>query len=71
MSLLVLGDSNVELAWLHARNNREMLRTAIFVPVKQIDQLQPSYQSITPSVSITIIFRCYVSSFVSHVLYNI
>ena len=67
----MLGDSNVERAWLHTRNNREMLRTAIFVPVKRIDQLQPSYQSITPSVSITIISRYYVSSFVSHVLYNI
>lgn len=51
MSLLILGDSNVERAWLGVRNDRELLRTATFVPVKRIDQLQTGFQALTASVS--------------------
>ena len=51
MSLLVLGDSNVERAWLGVRNNRELLRTATYVPVKRIDQIQSGFQAVTASVS--------------------
>ena len=50
MSLLLLADSNVERIWLNVRNNRELLRTAIVVAVKRVDQMQPGFQAIVPSV---------------------
>ena len=50
MSLLIFGDSNVERIWLQVRNNREMLRTATFVPVKRLDQLASGYQALNSSV---------------------
>ena len=50
MSLLLLGDSNVERIWLQVRNNREMLRTATFVAVKRLDQLTSGYQALNSSV---------------------
>ena len=52
MSLLLIGDSNVERIWMHVRENREHLRSAVFVPVKRIDQLSTGFQAITASVSI-------------------
>ena len=51
MSLLLLGDSNVERVWLNVRNNRELLRGAVFVAVKRFDQIQPGFQAIHPNVS--------------------
>ena len=51
MSLLLIGDSNVERIWLSVRNNREHLRSATFVPVKRLDQVPSCFQAITPSVS--------------------
>jgi len=51
MSLLILGDSNVERAWLSVRNNRELLRTGNFIPVKRSDQMQAGFQAMTPNVS--------------------
>ena len=51
MSLLILLDSNVERAWLSVRNNRELLRTGNFVPVKRTDQMQAGFLSMTPNVS--------------------
>ena len=59
MSLLLLGDSNVERIWLQVQNNHEMLRTAIFVPVKRFDQMQAGFQAMLPSVSI-LVFLCYI-----------
>ena len=50
MSLLLLGDSNVERIWLQVRNNREMLRTATLVAVKRLDQLTSGYQALNSSV---------------------
>lgn len=52
MSLMLLGDSNVERVWLNVRNNRELLRGAVFAPVKRFDQLQAGFQALVPSVSI-------------------
>ena len=51
MSLLLLGDSNVERVWLNVRNNRELLRGAVFDAVKRFDQIQPGFQAIHPNVS--------------------
>ena len=51
MSLLVLGDSNVERSWLNVRNNRDLLRGATFVPVKRFDQIVVGFSSLLPSVS--------------------
>ena len=59
MALLLLADSNAERIWLSVRNNRELLRSAIFVPVKRFDQMQAGFQTILPSVSI-LVFLCYV-----------
>ena len=56
MSLLLLADSNVEPIWLNVRNNRELLRTAIVVAVKRVDQMQPGFQAIVPSVCLK--FSC-------------
>ena len=63
MSLLVLGESNVERAWLSVRNNRELLRSAVFVPVKRIDQLQAGFQAMTSNV------RLIIFNFVSQLIY--
>ena len=54
MSLLLLGDSNVERIWLNVRNNRELLRTGLFIAVKRFDQLSSGFQAVTSSVSIII-----------------
>ena len=51
MSLLLLGDSNVERSWLNARNDRDLLRGGVFVPVKQFDQIVAGFSSLLPSVS--------------------
>ena len=51
MSLLVLGDSNVERSWLNVRNNRDLLRGAVFVPVKRYDQIVTGFSSMMSSVS--------------------
>ena len=56
MSLLLLADSNVERIWLNVRNNRELLRTAIVVAVKRVDQMQPGFQAIVPSVCLKFSF---------------
>ena len=52
MSLLLIGDSNVERIWLHVKENREHLRSATFVPVKRIDQLSTGFQALTASVGL-------------------
>ena len=57
MSLLLLGDSNVERIWLQVRNNREMLRTATFVAVKRLDQLTSGYQALNSSVILELLRR--------------
>ena len=59
MALLLLADSNAERIWLSVRNNRELLRSAIFVPVKCFDQMQAGFQAMLPSVSI-LVFLCYI-----------
>ena len=51
MSLLLIGDSNVERIWMHVKENREHLRSAVFVPVKRMDQMSTGFQAITASVS--------------------
>ena len=57
MSLLLLGDSNVERVWLNVRNNRDLLRGALFVAVKRFDQLHAGFQALHPSVSIKHLLR--------------
>ena len=36
---------------MHVKENREHLRSAMFVPVKRMDQLPTGFQAITDSVS--------------------
>ena len=40
---------------MHVRENREHLRSAVFVPVKRMDQLPTGFQAITASVSIVLL----------------
>ena len=50
MSLLILADSQVERAWQSVRQNRELLRTATFFPVKQFQQLPDGVRAINAQV---------------------
>ena len=50
MSLLLLGDSYVERSWLNARNDRDLLRGGVFVPVKRFDQIAAGFSALQPSV---------------------
>ena len=62
MSLLMLGDSNVERSWLNVRNNRDLLRGATFVPVKRYDQIVAGFSAVLPSVSHSVSFvQCFDS----------
>ena len=63
MSLLLIGDSNVERIWLHVKENREHLRSATFVPVKRVDQLSTGFQALTASVGFAYSFQCKFSLF--------
>lgn len=51
MQLLLLGDSQIERIWVNVRGNRELLRNAIYIPVKRLDQMAGGFNSITASVS--------------------
>ena len=51
MVLLLLGDSQVERIWPTVRLDREMLRDAIFFPVKNRGAVSAGFQSITAAVS--------------------
>ena len=50
MSLLIIADSQVERVWRNVRQNREMLRTATYIPVKRIGQLQDGVRAMTAQV---------------------
>ena len=52
MTLLVLGDSQVERVWNHVRGDREQLRTGQFYPVKNRSSVLNGFKSIKPNVSI-------------------
>ena len=52
MVLLLLGDSQVERVWPTVRLDREVLRDAIFIPVKNRQAIMAGYQSITAAVSV-------------------
>ena len=52
MVLLLLGDSQVERVWPTVRLDREVLRSAIYFPVKNRASILSGYSSITASVSI-------------------
>ena len=52
MTLLVLGDSQVERVWNHVRGDREQLRAGYFYPVKNRSSVLNGFKSIKPNVSI-------------------
>ena len=52
MVMLLLGDSQVERVWPTVRLDREVLRDAIFILVKNRQAIMTGYQSITAAVSI-------------------
>ena len=49
--LLILGDSQIERVWNNVRGNREVLPSALFVPVKNRNSMIPGMQAIKPTVS--------------------
>ena len=49
--LLILGDSQIERVWNNVRGNREMLRSALYFPVKNRNSLLAGFQAIKPTVS--------------------
>ena len=67
MVFLMLGDSQVERIWPTVRLDREVLRDALFVPVKNRQSIMAGFQAITASVSIDCIVgydtTCFWSSF--------
>ena len=62
MSLLIIADSQVERAWRNVRQNRELLWTAIYVPVKRIGQLHDGVRAMTAQVRSDHLFhyKCYI-----------
>ena len=51
MVLLILDDSQVERIWPSVRLDREVLRDAIYFPVKNRGSVMSGFKSITASVS--------------------
>ena len=49
--LLLLGDSQIERVWNNVRGNREMLRSALYFPVKNRNSLLAGFQAVKPTVS--------------------
>ena len=60
MSLLVLGDSQIDRIWRNVRQNRELLRTATYAPVKNFAQLGDGFKTLTASVMIVIMIQLVV-----------
>ena len=54
MVLLLLGDSQVERIWPSVRLDREVLRDAIYFPVKNRSAVLSGYKSITAAVRISV-----------------
>ena len=50
MSLLILADSQIERVWRNVRQNREILRTAEFVPVKRFNQMHDGFKAMKATV---------------------
>ena len=50
MSLVILADSQVERVWRNVRLNRELLRTAMYAPVKRLSQLHEGVKVLTSQV---------------------
>ena len=60
VSLLILGDSQVERVWNHVRGDREQLKTGYFVPVKNKKAMLNGFKSIKPTVIILhMLFRAF------------
>ena len=56
-NVLILGDSQIERVWNNVRFNREILRAAHFVPVKNRNAMISVFQAIKPAVSQWELFR--------------
>ena len=50
--LLILGDSQVERVWNNVRGNREILRSALYIPVKNRNSIIPGLQAVKPTVRV-------------------
>ena len=50
MSLLVLADSQIERVWRSVRQDREILKTAEFVPVKRFNQMHDGFKAMKATV---------------------
>ena len=50
MSLLILADSQIERVWRSVRQDREILKTAEFVPVKRFNQMHDGFKAMKATV---------------------
>ena len=50
MSLVIIGDSQVERVWRNVRQNREILQTAVYAPVKRFAQLHDGLKAMSAQV---------------------
>ena len=50
--LLILGDSQVERVWNNVRGNREILRSALYIPVENRNSIIPGLQAVKPTVRV-------------------
>ena len=50
--LLILGDSQVERVWNNVRGNLEILRSALYIPVKNRNSIIPGLQAVKPTVRV-------------------
>ena len=48
--VLILADSQVERVWNNVRGNREILRQASYIPVKNRAAVMTSFQAMKPTV---------------------
>ena len=56
MSLLVLADSQIERVWRSVRQDREILKTAEFVPVKRFNQMHDGFKAMKATVRLPLMF---------------
>ena len=50
MSLLILADSQIERVWRSVRQDRDILKTAEFVPVKRFNQMHDGFKAMKATV---------------------
>ena len=60
MSLLILADSQIERVWRSVRQDRDILKTAEFVPVKRFNQMHDGFKAMKATVRLLTVLICHV-----------